>query len=128
VGDPWLSILLILCHILHFGSHWLVLDHLVNITNHVQERDGAGILLVSHHLFFVRPLKCPHPWGNSFYQAVESPMGWGTALGCCCQSTKPPSSPGLLHAPPLPQRPRWLLPILIARHVPAAYQITSVLW
>jgi hypothetical protein len=28
-GDPWLSILLILCHILHFISHWLVLDHLI---------------------------------------------------------------------------------------------------
>jgi hypothetical protein len=30
-GDPWLSILLYLCHILHSGSHWLVLDHLINI-------------------------------------------------------------------------------------------------
>jgi hypothetical protein len=26
VGDPWLFIILTLCHILHFVSHWLVLD------------------------------------------------------------------------------------------------------
>jgi hypothetical protein len=28
--STWLSILLTLCHILHFGSHWLVLNHLFN--------------------------------------------------------------------------------------------------
>jgi hypothetical protein len=26
VGDPWLFIMLTLCHILHFVSHWLVLS------------------------------------------------------------------------------------------------------
>jgi hypothetical protein len=29
VGDPWLSVLLTLCHMLHSGSHRLVLDYLI---------------------------------------------------------------------------------------------------
>jgi hypothetical protein len=30
VGDPWLSITLTLCHILHSVSHWPVLVYLIN--------------------------------------------------------------------------------------------------
>jgi hypothetical protein len=41
VGDPWLSILLTLCHISHFGSHWLVLDHLIKLK---ACRQGQGCL------------------------------------------------------------------------------------
>jgi hypothetical protein len=30
VGDPWLSIMLTLCHILHSVSHWPVLVYFIN--------------------------------------------------------------------------------------------------
>jgi hypothetical protein len=32
VGDPWLSIMLTLCHILHSVSHWPVLVYFIKIT------------------------------------------------------------------------------------------------
>jgi hypothetical protein len=33
VGDPWLSITLTLCHILHSVSHWPVLVYLINVAD-----------------------------------------------------------------------------------------------
>jgi hypothetical protein len=39
VGDPWLSITLTLCHILHFVSHWPVLVYYFNCTLQVHCAD-----------------------------------------------------------------------------------------
>jgi hypothetical protein len=33
VGDPWLSITLTLCHILHSVSHWPVLVYFINLVH-----------------------------------------------------------------------------------------------
>jgi hypothetical protein len=53
VGDPCLSILLTLCTCCIFGSHWLVLDHLVNqIASKVQDT-GAGSYLIEFIFHFV---------------------------------------------------------------------------
>jgi hypothetical protein len=41
VGDPWLFIILTLCHILHFVSHWLVLDLSINC----KHKGMCGLLL-----------------------------------------------------------------------------------
>jgi hypothetical protein len=41
VGDPLLSNLLTLCHISHFGSQWLVLDHLINKRKDYQDNQQS---------------------------------------------------------------------------------------
>jgi hypothetical protein len=44
VGDPWLSIMLMLCHILHSISQWPVLKYFIN-TN--QLRPAQSVLVMS---------------------------------------------------------------------------------
>jgi hypothetical protein len=55
-------------------------------------------------------------------------MGWGTALGCRCQSTKPPPLPWAVASPLPPLTPTLAAPCPYRKTVSAASPITSALW
>jgi hypothetical protein len=79
MGDPWLSILLTLCHILHFGSHWLVLDYLIRRTM------AVGDFHNSQHLHCVTHFhQCTLCWGRAGMFA-RSFTHHACCLHCICQ-------------------------------------------
>jgi hypothetical protein len=66
VGDPWLSIMLALCHILLVVSHWLVLNFSIGIRgcNHCFSTD-SGERQLSMHL---------HGWANEWMNDQYTPL------------------------------------------------------
>jgi hypothetical protein len=61
VGDPWLSILLTLCHILHSVSHWPVLVYFISMTGLKLDDRGWGPLVYSARVSNVRSCCTNHP-------------------------------------------------------------------
>jgi hypothetical protein len=61
VGDPWLSITLTLCHILHSVSHWPVLVYFIYTVQQPFMQMGKVRLQLNHLLLtFASCFSCQH--------------------------------------------------------------------